>query len=103
MLNLGYSLYLSGELDAAEIQTRKAIALNNADPRGWSNLGLIYVRKHRYEDAAEVFSRVMPAHEALNDVGYLAMLDGQYEVAVDYLQQAIESNPQYYPKRNNFV
>jgi len=98
MLNLGYSLYLSGELDAAEIQTRKAIALNNADPRGWSNLGLIYVRKHRYEDAAEVFSRVMPAHEALNDVGYLAMLDGQYEVAVDYLQQAIEANPQYYPK-----
>lgn len=98
MLNLGYSLYLSGELDAAEIQTRKAIALNTAEPRGWSNLGLIYVRKHRYEDAVEVFSRVMPGHEALNDVGYLAMLDGQYEMAVDYLQQAIEANPRYYPK-----
>lgn len=97
-LNLGYSLYLSGDLAGAEQQTSRALSLDKHLTRGWSNLGLILVRGGRYEEALEVFSHIMPLHEAMNDTGYLALLNGEPKVAAYYLQQAIDTCPTYYEK-----
>ena len=35
-------------------------------------------------------------HVALNDVGYVAMLDGNYDVAQRYFERAILESPRHY-------
>ena len=98
LTNLGYSYYLDGNLHQAEVINRRATILYPKDKRAWSNLGLTYIKNKRYEDALESLSQAMPPAEALNDIGYFAMLEGDYETAVDYLEQAINTSPTFYPK-----
>ncbi len=98
LVNMGYSHYLDGNLDEAEYYNKRAAALKPSEKRAWSNLGLVFVRKEQYDLALEAFSRVMPDAEAMNDVGYFAMLDENYEAAIEYLEMAITASPTYYPK-----
>lgn len=98
LTNLGYSYYLAGNLSQAEVINRRTTTLYPNDKRTWSNLGLTYIKAKRYEDALDALSRSMPVAEALNDIGYFAMLEGDYEAAVDYLEQAINTSPTYYAK-----
>lgn len=98
LTNLGYSYYLDGNLHQAEVINRRATTLYPNDKRTWSNLGLTYIKAKRYDDALEALSRAMPTAEAMNDIGYFAMLEGDYEAAVDYLEQAINTSPTFYAK-----
>jgi len=98
LTNLGYSYYLDGNLRQAEVINRRATTLYPNDKRVWSNLGLTYIKSKRYDDALEALSRAMPNAEAMNDVGYFAMLEGDYEAAVNYLEQAINTSPTFYAK-----
>ncbi|MDX1302226.1 tetratricopeptide repeat protein [Photobacterium sp.] len=98
LTNLGYSYYLSGDTRQAEIINKRATILYPDDKRAWSNLGLIYIRSKRYEDALDSLQHVMSPAEALNDIGYFSMLEGDYEASVNYLEQAINASPTYYAK-----
>ncbi|MBV1842347.1 tetratricopeptide repeat protein [Photobacterium ganghwense] len=98
MTNLGYSYYLAGNLNEAEAVNRRAATLYPNDKRAWSNLGLTYIKSRRYEDALDSLSRAMPRQEALNDIGYFSMLEGDYEAAVDYLERAVNESPMFYAK-----
>ncbi|WP_064608387.1 tetratricopeptide repeat protein [Photobacterium sp. J15] len=98
LTNLGYSYYLSGNLRQAEVINRRASTLYPDNQRAWSNLGLTYIKAKRYDDANDAFSRIMPQEKALNDIGYFAMLAGDYEAAINYLEQAINASPTYYAK-----
>jgi tetratricopeptide (TPR) repeat protein len=94
--NRGYSRYLAGDLAGAEADFRAALGVDPGFDRAWRNLGLLYVRKKRYEDALATFGRVEDRAAALNDVGYLAMLEGDYATAESYLSEAISTSPTYY-------
>ncbi|PSU35988.1 tetratricopeptide repeat protein [Photobacterium lutimaris] len=98
LTNLGYSYYLDGNLKQAEIINRRTTTLYPNNKRAWSNLGLTYIKSKRYEDAVDALSRVMPREKALNDVGYFAMLEGDYESSIDYLERAINTSPIFYAK-----
>ncbi|MGF1702936.1 Flp pilus assembly protein TadD [Photobacterium makurazakiensis] len=98
LTNLGYSYYLDGNLPQAEAVNRKATTLYPSAKRGWSNLGLIYIKDRRYEDALDALSNVMPREKALNDIGYFSMLEGDYEASVLYLEKAINTSPTFYAK-----
>lgn len=98
LTNLGYSYYLDGNLKQAEIINRRTTTLYPNNKRAWSNLGLTYIKSRRYEDALDALSRVMPKERALNDIGYFAMLAGDYESAVSYLERAINTSPVFYAK-----
>ncbi|MGF1759206.1 tetratricopeptide repeat protein [Photobacterium sagamiensis] len=98
LTNLGYSYYLSGNARQAEIINKRATMLYPDDKRAWSNLGLIYIRSKRYEDALDSLQHAMSPAEALNDIGYFSMLEGDYEASVNYLEQAINTSPTYYAK-----
>ncbi|PSW15811.1 Flp pilus assembly protein TadD [Photobacterium rosenbergii] len=98
LTNLGYSYYLDGNLKQAEIINRRTTTLYPNNKRAWSNLGLTYIKSRRYEDALDALSRVMPKERALNDIGYFAMLEGDYENSISYLERAINTSPVFYAK-----
>lgn len=94
--NRGYSRYLSGDLPGAETDFRAALRADPRFERAWRNLGLVHVRQQRFEAALNAFERVEDRAAALNDVGYLAMLEGHYDVAEAFLSEALIASPTYY-------
>ncbi|MBL1378436.1 tetratricopeptide repeat protein [Zobellella iuensis] len=96
--NLGFSYYLEGEYPQAE---RALIRAVNQDPefqRAWNNLGLLYYRWGRKSEALAALRKNMSQAEALNDLGYIAMMEGAYEEAAGLFQRAIDASPRHYPK-----
>ncbi|WP_375057918.1 tetratricopeptide repeat protein [Zobellella sp. DQSA1] len=96
--NLGFSYYLEGEYPQAERALTRAV---NQDPeyqRAWNNLGLLYYRWGRKSEALAALRKNMSQAEALNDLGYIAMMEGAHEEAAGLFQRAIDSSPRYYPK-----
>jgi Flp pilus assembly protein TadD len=94
--NRGYSKYLSDEWDAAE---QDFVAAATADPkyeRAWRNLGLLYARQRKYGFALRTLSRVMERHVASNDIGYIAMIGGDFSAAETLFTEAVRLSPRYY-------
>ncbi len=94
--NLGYSHYLGGNIALAEKYLKQAIKEDPSFERGWTNLGLVYVRKGLYARALSTFEHTMEPADALNDLGYFLMLEGEYEQSIELFQRAIDSSPSYF-------
>ena len=71
--------------------------------RAWYNIGLIYTRQGKYEDAFDALRNVLDTPQAYNDIGYLSMLDGDYDMAEHYYQKAIKTSPSYYLKAHENI
>lgn len=88
--NLGLSYARQRRYDEAITQFHLALALK-ADPLVRTNLRFAYAMKGEYLNAlAGVAKENLP--DALNNVGYAAMLRGDYEAAEAYLTRAIEAS-----------
>jgi Tfp pilus assembly protein PilF len=96
--NLGFTLYRAGDELKAKQLFNQALGFDNKNQRAISNLALIEIKHGAYASAVALFNRVMSPHEALNNVGYLCMLNGQYEVAEEFFTRAIDESPVYFPK-----
>ena len=96
--NLGYSYYLSGDENLAKTYFNKALANDNRYDRAIHNLALIEIKTGNFSTANAYFNRIMPAYESYNNIGYLCLLTGQYDVADEYLRRAINESPVYFPK-----
>jgi Flp pilus assembly protein TadD len=96
--NLGYSLYLSGDWLGAQQHFHKALKYNPGLDRAWQNLGLVYTRKGEYERALDVYRNVMEKPEAYNNMGFLCMINQEYDQAEYFFQKAIKLSPTYYVK-----
>ncbi|MCB1755391.1 MAG: tetratricopeptide repeat protein [Gammaproteobacteria bacterium] len=94
--NLGYSRYLSGHWEDAELYFRAAVNLQPGYKQAWSNLGLYYVRIGNFDAALEAFEQISEPHQAANNVGYLSMLQDNFETAEKYFEMAIRESPVYY-------
>jgi Tfp pilus assembly protein PilF len=92
--NRGYSLYLQGRYDEAERDFRAAAA--QGVDKAWLNLGLVLARQKLYADAVQVMARAETKEVAYNDVGYIAMRQGDYGVAERYFEKAIRVSPRYF-------
>jgi len=101
--NLGYSEYLSGNWRAALMHYYQAVNSSPDYKRAWYNIGLLYTRQKEYENAFDAFRNVLGTPQAYNDIGYLSMLDGNYDVAEKYFQKAVESSPSYYLKAHENI
>ncbi|MBM7454236.1 Flp pilus assembly protein TadD [Oceanisphaera litoralis] len=96
--NLGFSYYLEGDYSQAERALTRAV---NQDPqyrRAWSNLGLMYYRWGHKSEALAALRKNGTQAEALNDLGYIALMEGAHEEAAGLFQRAIDASPRYYPK-----
>jgi Flp pilus assembly protein TadD len=98
--NRGYSSYLAGNLAAAERDFRAVLSVDPEYQRAWQNLGLIYARRGEYGTAVDTISRVVSRHVATNDVGYIAMVGGDYAYAELLFTEAIRLSPVYYETAN---
>lgn len=94
--NRAYSNYMAGKYDIAKADLLTAIDLDPTYQRAWRNLGLVHARQHDYELAEITLARVMEVHVAANDVGYIAMLDGDYAAAERLFAKAMRLSPRYY-------
>ena len=103
MNNLGYSHYLQGDHAAAEHAFENTLKIDPNYKRSWRNLGLVYAKKGRYNEALDAFSKVEKEHQAMNDVGYVAMIAGRYDEADYYFHEALRIAPMYYELANRNI
>lgn len=93
--NLGYSVYLLGELELAATYLERALELDPGHEAARLNLALVYVRQDRYEQALATFLETTDAATAYTNVGYLAYKTGDYHRATELLTEAIKQSPTY--------
>jgi Flp pilus assembly protein TadD len=93
--NVGYSLYLAGDLELAEQYFRRAVSHVDYEP-AILNLGLVHARKREYRRAVETLARVVERPTAYNDVGFVAISNGDYSQAEELLREAIRLSPVHY-------
>lgn len=98
--NIGYSFYLSGNYDKAPEYFNQALNVDPDYAPAIKNMGLLEARKRNYEKAVDILTRVMKSESANNDVGYIAMLNGDYRIAEQLFLRAIQGANTYYPKAN---
>ena len=96
--NLGYSYYLSGDEIKAKYLFNQALSYDNRYNRAIHNLALIEIKNGNFSSAAALFNRIMPVYESYNNIGYISMLIGRYDVADEYLRRAIDESPVHFPK-----
>ncbi len=94
--NVGYSRYLSGDLEQAARDFYRATELRVDYAPAWSNLGLVYARQGWYADAVNILSRTMEKATAFNDAGYIALHNGDLADAEQLLSEAVRLSPTYY-------
>lgn len=93
--NLGYSYLRQGRLDEATKAFTTSISIEPNLATAVSNLRLALAAKGRYIDAAAGTVRAdLP--RVLNNIGYVAMVRGDYESAGVFFQRAIDESPIYY-------
>ena len=93
--NLGYSFLQQGRIDEATKAFTASISYEPDLTIAVSNLRLALAAQGRYIDAAAGVDRAdMP--QVLNNIGYVAMVRGDYESAGVFFQRAIDENPVYY-------
>ena len=92
--NRGYSLYLDGQYEAASRDFLEAAA--NGAERAWLNLGLVRARQKQYSVAMQMMARNVSIEVAYNDVGYIAMRQGDLAIAEKYFHKAIGLSPRYF-------
>lgn len=95
--NLGMSYLLRKRYVEATAKFREALALDPELQVASANLRMSYALQGRYLQAlAGVPERDMP--DALNNVGYAAMLSGDFDSAEAYLNRALALSPAYHRK-----
>jgi len=100
MNNIGYSYYLSGDLQEATNWLDAAVQAQPGYELAIRNLALLYARQGWYKEAVDSFLKIESRPEVYNDVGYIAMQNGDYYEAKRLLTDAIRLSPVYYETAN---
>lgn len=91
--NQGYSLYMAQNYGAAAASFEKALQLEPKNQLAWRNLSLARMRQGELDQALKAAFKGGEIAAALNDVGYVAMLDGKMGSAKFLLELAIQMAP----------
>ncbi|MEJ1297173.1 MAG: tetratricopeptide repeat protein [Candidatus Sedimenticola sp. (ex Thyasira tokunagai)] len=94
--NHGYSLLMEKKYPESEQQFRRGLQIAPDHQRLRNNLGITLAWQRRYDDGIKEIEHILPAAAALNNVGYIAMQLGDYELAAGYFEQALKVSPTYY-------
>jgi Tfp pilus assembly protein PilF len=70
--SLGLGYLETGQLQEAEAQFKRVIALAPNEPLGYANLGLTYMRASRFSDAERQLNRAREMDPASPDIGLMA-------------------------------
>ena len=61
----------------------------------------MYARQGKYEEAVNAFTQVEDLPEAYNDIGFICMLNGKYDISEAFFKRAIKLAPRYYEAANS--
>jgi tetratricopeptide (TPR) repeat protein len=81
----------------AEKELREGLLYDADNARLRNNLLIALAWQGRYDDAASVGRISLEEWIAYNNVGYIAQLKGDYDVAIRLYNAALSSSPRYYP------
>ena len=96
LINRGYSKSLSGDMQGAARDLFE-VASKHDHPKAWRNLAMVYGKQGWYEDAIQTFTKVTDEANAYNDTASIAIENGDYEVALKFLNEAVRLSPSYFP------
>lgn len=96
--NLGYSRLMARDYVDAEARLNRALALAPDAPRLQGNLVLAIAWQGDFERAVQQARQWQSEPSALNNVGYVALLRGDIDVAIRYFQLALDRSPTWYPR-----
>lgn len=99
--NIGFALYSADKLAEAAPYYVKALQINPDFKKAIYNYALLQARLSNYEQAHIAFAKVSSPAEASNNIGYIAMMNGDYTEANSYLQEAINASPRFYKKASD--
>jgi Flp pilus assembly protein TadD len=95
--NLGVSYLRTGELATALEMFEAAARIEPRDPAVANNLGLALGRLERYDEALAAFRTATDSEQAaLNNLGYVHFLNGDYAGALEVYERAllVQGNPE---------
>lgn len=95
LINRGYSRYLNKEYREAALDFY-AVATRSGNPKAWKNLGLVYAKQGWYSSALDTYLEVLGSADAHNEIGAIAMENGDRDAALKYLEEAIRLSPTYF-------
>lgn len=97
--NLGAMYYLDGNMNAAEADFKKALALHPTEEMAHNNLGLIYAGRHEYAKAEKEYKAEIadnPYYDAVYyNLGLLYYQEGKLNLAAENWRKTININPGY--------
>lgn len=96
--NLGYSHYLAGDFARAAEYYGKSLAIDPAYRPAMANVALLHARRRDYEKALEIMLKLGDRPRAYNDIGYVALRNGDFDIAEPLLNEAVRLSPTYYRK-----
>jgi Tfp pilus assembly protein PilF len=95
-----------GDLARAALALEKAVALGPRDAAALGDLGNVYLRQDKADDAQEVLQRALAVDPdmplANNTMGLAALKKGQHDMAERHFRAAIRSQPDLAEAHNNF-
>jgi len=96
MLNdLGYCLYLQGQLGKAESAILKSAKLDPSKNRTWNNLGIVLGAQGRYEDGLNAFRQAGSEADAQYNLAFVHSTHDQIAAAKDCFRRALAADPQH--------
>jgi len=97
--NLGYSLIMAHQYSEAERVLRSALSHTPYfDNRLRNNLGIALAWQGNYQEAINTVGSIYNEAIAYNNIGYIALLNGKYEIAIEYFETAMRLSPTYYQR-----
>ena len=93
--DLGYSFFLQGKLDKAEIAVGKAVALRPTEPKYHNNLALIYGHQRRFDEAWNEFRRAGGEAEAWYNMAFIKSSLNDFEGAKACFRRALAIDPSH--------
>jgi Flp pilus assembly protein TadD len=99
--NRAFSMMMLHRYAEAEVLLRKAVRHAPDDVRVLNNLAWCLAARQHYAEAYKLLQPHIQPAMASNNVGYVAMLQGDYPAAVHYFKQALELSPVFYDRAAN--
>jgi Flp pilus assembly protein TadD len=91
--NLGMSHLMNGSFGQAVQAFRDAIYLEPRDPTLYNNLAIALARQGDYTSAYQNFRRFSNEADALNNLGYVSVMNGDFERAIKYFERSLLEGP----------
>ena len=98
--NLGYAKYEARDWTGALRAYDAALAIDPGYESAWMNKALLLARQGDDQAALAAFRHVMNEADALNDLGYIHMTQGDLDGAYELFEKAIAASPTFHVKAN---